>query len=152
MSYRERIYPSIPMYVVGALVVPAVIGVFTPINFTVGIVLGVAVFTGYVAILVATSPVIEVTKAVLCVGSAKIPLRYVGKVEAYTNREAARAEAGPNLDARAWTVLRGWVKTSVKIEITDDRDPIPYWLVSCRRPNELRDELNRAVLELHKRP
>ncbi|MFD2758965.1 DUF3093 domain-containing protein [Gulosibacter faecalis] len=149
--YRERVSPSIWMYVVGALLVPAMIVVFLPINIFVGIILGLALFGGYLAILVSGSPTIEITDTTLRVGGARIPLRYVGRATANTTPDAARQAAGPGLDARAWTTLRGWVRTSVRVDITDDRDPIPYWLFSTRHPRELVERLDAAVAQLPKR-
>jgi hypothetical protein len=44
---------------------------------------------------------------------------------------------GVDLDARAFLKIRPWVKPVVRIELDDDNDPTPYWLVSTRRPKEL---------------
>lgn len=139
------------MYIAGVLIVPAMIVVFLPINSLVGVILGVALYGGYVAFLVSGSPVIEVSDSTLRVGAAQIPLRYVGQITANETVQAARQAAGPGLDARAWTSLRGWVRTSVRVEITDERDPIPYWLFSTRRPQELAKALETAVAQLPKR-
>ncbi|WP_282851559.1 DUF3093 domain-containing protein [Gulosibacter sediminis] len=151
MNYRERVSPSLSMYIAGALIVPAMIVVFLPINTLVGVILGIALYGGYVAFLVSSSPVIEVSDATLRVGAAQIPLRHVGAVTANETVPAARHAAGPGLDARAWTSLRGWVRTSVRVEIPDERDPIPYWLFSTRRPKELAKALDAAVAQLPKR-
>lgn len=148
VKYRERVTPSVWMYLAGALVIPAVIVVFLPINVIVGVILGVAIYAGYLAMLLAGSPVIEVTATTLRVGSAQIPLRFVGTASANDSREQARAAAGPGLDARAWTTLRGWVSTSARVNITDTRDPIPYWLFSTRHPREFVRALEDAVAAL----
>ena len=139
------------MYLVGALIVPAVILVFLPINGWVGVILGVALYGGYIAFLLSGSPVIEVSDSTLRVGAAQIPLRHVGKVTPFDTAQSARAAAGPELDARAWTSLRGWVRTSIRVDITDERDPIPYWLFSTRQPRELAKALDAAVAQLPKR-
>ncbi len=52
--------------------------------------------------------------------------------------------AGPEADARAYLLLRPYLKRAVRVEITDPADPAPYWLVSSRRP----EELARAVQAL----
>ena len=51
--------------------------------------------------------------------------------------EAAEALRGPKADARAYLVLRGWIRTAVRVEVADPADPAPYWYVSTRRPEEL---------------
>ncbi|MFD2673799.1 DUF3093 domain-containing protein [Gulosibacter bifidus] len=136
--------PTIWMYVIGALVIPAVMAVFIPINMIVGIILGVALFAGYCAALYGGSPIIEVSASTLRVGSANIPINLVGDVTANDNKTEARQAAGPGLDARAWICLRGWVGTNAKIEINDERDPIPYWLVSTREPAALAAAISQA--------
>lgn len=134
MIYRERVTPSWTVYLAGALIVPAVLAVFWPINLMVGVILAVVSFAGFCVLMVNGSPIIEVDASTLRVGSARVPLRYVGAATAYADREAARVAAGPELDARAWTCLRGWVPTSVRAQIDDANDPIPYWLFSTRNP------------------
>jgi len=51
--------------------------------------------------------------------------------------EAARRVAGPEADARAYLLLRPYLKRAVRVEITDPADPTPYWLVSTRHPDRL---------------
>ena len=40
-------------------------------------------------------------------------------------------------DARAYLLLRPYLKRGVRVDITDPADPAPYWLVSSRRPDAL---------------
>lgn len=142
--YHERVWPSAWMFIAGLLMIPAVILVFLPINVLVGVILAVALYAGYVALLVAGAPTIEVTNDQLQVGSARIPLRYTGAVDTFATRETARAAAGPNLDARAWLCLRGWVPTSASVTIADTNDPVPYWLFSTRHPDAVRAAIESA--------
>jgi hypothetical protein len=58
----------------------------------------------------------------------------VGEVEGYEGAEAT-TQRGPKLDARAWTLFRGYVRGVVKVEVQDPADPTPYWLVSVRNPS-----------------
>ena len=142
--YRERVTPPPSVLLIGALIIPAVILVFAPINFIVGVILGLVAFAGYCVFLYTGSPVIEVDANTLRVGSARVPLRHLGAVTTYTDRDAARAAAGPNLDARAWICMRGWVPTSAAVEITDPNDPIPYWLFSTRDPKAVAEAIRKA--------
>jgi len=66
-------------------------------------------------------------------GPAHVPLRHCGAVSPL-DAEAARRLRGPEADANAFLVLRPWVATAVRVEITDPADPTPYWLVSTRHP------------------
>ncbi|CAG7845466.1 hypothetical protein USB125703_01732 [Pseudoclavibacter triregionum] len=145
-TYRERLWPSLWGFLLGLLIVPAVILVFAPINMKVGILLGIALYAGYVAVLVWASPVIEVSEQQLRVGSARVPAVFLGAATPNATREAARMAAGPKLDARAWLCLRGWVPTSVRVDIDDPSDPVPYWLFSSRDP----ERVAAAVAEARK--
>ena len=51
--------------------------------------------------------------------------------------ESTRRIAGVDADARAYLLLRPYLKRAVRVEITDPADPAPYWLVSTRHPDEL---------------
>lgn len=144
VRYRERLWPSLWFFVAGLLVIPAMILVFYPINLPIGIMLGLALYVGYAALLVAMSPSIEVTDRELRVGSARLPLAVAGDVTAYPTRETARQAAGPGLDARAWLCLRGWAPTSARVDVADAHDPVPYWLFSTRRPDEVRSAIQAA--------
>lgn len=151
MIYRERVAPSIWVYIGGALIVPAVLIVFMPINVLVGIILAIALYAGYCIALFNGSPIIEVTNTTLRVGSARVPVRYLGAAEAFSAPEAARHQAGPGLDARAWTCLRGWSKTSARVTITDEHDPIPYWLFSTRHPKDVVKAIGQAKSKANER-
>ena len=76
-------------------------------------------------------------------GRARIEATHLGTVTAL-DAEQTRRVAGPEADARAYLLLRPYLKRAVKVEITDPADPAPYWLVSSRHP----DELARAVRAL----
>lgn len=73
-------------------------------------------------------------------GHARIEARHLGAVDAL-DRERTRDIAGPDADARAYLLLRPYLKRSVRVEITDRSDPTPYWLVSSRHPEALAEVL-----------
>lgn len=87
-------------------------------------------------LLVAWTPRVEVSYGVLRAGRAHMPLRLLDGAEALGG-EAARLARGPQLDARAYLCLRGWIPAVVRIHLADPQDPTPYWLVSTRRPEAL---------------
>jgi hypothetical protein len=144
MRYRERLWPSLWVFLATALVIPASLLVFLPISETAGVVSAIVLYAAIVVVLLATSPVIEVTDGMLRVGRARIERSFVGAVSAHSGADAV-AERGTRLDARAYLVLRGWLSGVVRIEITDPADPTPYWLVSTKRPAELAGALNSVV-------
>ncbi len=79
---------------------------------------------------------IVVADGVLRVGRARIEAHHLGLAHPLDADQARRA-AGVEADARAYLVLRPYLKRAVKVEITDPADPAPYWLVSTRHPDEL---------------
>ncbi len=76
-------------------------------------------------------------------GRAHIALAHVGAVTAL-DAEGVRRQAGVDADARAYLLLRPYLKRGVRVDITDPDDPAPYWLVSCRRPDSLVAALEAA--------
>jgi len=79
---------------------------------------------------------ISVREGVLVAGRARIGLEHVGEVEAL-GREATRQLAGRDADARAYLLLRPYLRRSVRVAIEDPADPAPYWLLSTRHPQRL---------------
>jgi hypothetical protein len=86
---------------------------------------------------------VSVVDGWLRAGRARIEGVHLGAVAALDPEETRRV-AGPEADARAYLLLRPYLKRAVRVEITDPADPTPYWLVSSRHP----DELVRAVRAL----
>jgi len=79
-------------------------------------------------------------------GRARIEAAHLGAVAALDAEETRRV-AGPEADARAYLLLRPYLKRAVRVEILDPADPAPYWLVCSRHP----DDLAKAVKELTER-
>jgi len=79
---------------------------------------------------------ISVADGTFRAGRAHIDAPFVGTATALDAEETRRI-AGVDADARAYLLLRPYLKRAVKVEITDPADPAPYWLVSTRHPEEL---------------
>ena len=84
-----------------------------------------------------------VADGVFRAGRAHIDAAFLGTATVLDPEETRRA-AGVDADARAFLVLRPYLKRAVKVEITDPADPAPYWLVCTRHP----EELARAITAL----
>ena len=140
-QFRERLWPSWWVW----LVVVAMAGVLgTAYGAAYDPLLGWAIFAAAaligLAFLVVTSPVIEVRGAVLRAGVARLPRVNVGSVRALDSEELTRLRRTG--DARAYVVLRAWsTSRAVRIDVRDEEDPHPYWLVSTRRPEALASAL-----------
>lgn len=79
---------------------------------------------------------ISVRDGVLSAGRAHIAVEHLGAVTAL-DAEETRRTAGREADARAYLLLRPYLKRAVRVQVDDPRDPTPYWLVSTRHPDEL---------------
>ncbi|GMA27659.1 DUF3093 domain-containing protein [Arenivirga flava] len=141
--YRERLWPTPWIFVASALVIPASLLVFLPIDTTAGVIVAIVLYLGVVGLLLGASLPVEVTDGHLRVGSARLPVEFVGEAEAFRGAEAS-LERGQRADARAWMGIRGWIGPIVKVQNTDAEDPVPYWIVSTRRPEALIEALRSA--------
>ena len=79
---------------------------------------------------------VAVVNDVLYVGDAHIDLGFLGVPEVL-DAEHTRLAAGRDADARAFILLRPYLKQSVRVPLNDPRDPAPYWLIATRRPGQL---------------
>ena len=79
----------------------------------------------------------------LVAGRARLPLWAVGPVEVL-DAEAARRARGSEADPRAYLLLRSYVGGAVRVVVDDPADPVPYWYVSTRRPEQLAAALTAA--------
>lgn len=132
VAYRERLYA--PWYVwVVVVALTASLGI--AYGFWLGRLWGVIVFVAAQGAatwwLLATAPLVVVDDLVLRAGRARLPLRYIGRI-APLDDEQSRDARGRLADPAAYLCLRGWVPRTVLVEVEDDRDPHPYWLVSSR--------------------
>ncbi|WP_019359803.1 DUF3093 domain-containing protein [Streptomyces sp. AA1529] len=79
----------------------------------------------------------------LIAGDARIPVSALGEAEALDAAQA-RAWRTYKADTRAHMVLRGYVPTAVRVEVTDTQDPTPYVYLSTRHPQRLVEALASA--------
>ena len=142
-DYREKLWPTPWIYIVSLLLIPASILVLAPVSLPAGIVTGIVLYVALVGSLTMTAPVIEVNGGRLRAGRAGIALDDIGEATP-ADEEQARIERGTGLDARAYLVIRGWIKPVVRVPVVDRADPTPYWLISTRRPKELAAAINRS--------
>jgi hypothetical protein len=79
---------------------------------------------------------IRVVADSLVAGDARIPLSALGEPEVLDAQEAS-AWRLHKADPRAFMLLRSYVGTALRVEITDPADPTPYVYLSTRRPKAL---------------
>lgn len=145
MNYAERLTVPLRWWVQGTMLVASLwlaVLVATPEAFAwsvaaIALAAMVALFVSY------GRARVGVVDGELVAGPAHIPLDFVGEVIGL-DAQGVRRQAGVDADARAYLLLRPYLKRGVRISITDPADPAPYWLVSCRHPDALVAALESA--------
>ncbi|MEU3722549.1 DUF3093 domain-containing protein [Streptomyces sp. NPDC031705] len=79
---------------------------------------------------------VRVVGGALAAGDARIPVAALGEPEVL-EAEEARAWRTYKADPRAFMLMRSYVPTAVRVEVTDPADPTPYVYVSTREPQAL---------------
>lgn len=145
MLFRERLIVPLSWWLLAglfALALAAALGfVLGPVWAAAG-----ALATAVVAVplLVNSSILITVDTDEVRVGRAVIQHRYLAVATPLTPEEAT-VRGGPKADARAYLALRPYIGGAVELTLDDPGDPVPYWLVSSRRPTELAAAVNTAL-------
>lgn len=142
-TYRERLLPGPAGIAAVALFALMSTVVVLVSNTLAAVITGIAVaVVGYVLVAL-TSPVVEVRGGELRAGRAHIPVDLLGEVEPL-DAEGVRVALGPGYDPRSFACLRTWTKGAIRADIIDPADPTPSWLVSTRRPAQLRAAVDAA--------
>jgi hypothetical protein len=79
---------------------------------------------------------VRVVAGSLVAGEARIPVEALGRATVLDAAEAI-AWRSYKADPRAFMLLRSYVPTALKVEVTDPADPTPYVYVSTRTPERL---------------
>ncbi len=135
--YKERLWPSLGMWVF-AFIMTASLGIAygRAYGSDLGIVVGISTSLAVALGIVVNTPLIQVDELNFRADRARLPLQYVGQIKQLDNVQSRRARS-TDANSNAYFQLRGGIKNSVIIEVTDPEDPHPYWQVSTRRPAEL---------------
>ncbi|MCX5330824.1 MULTISPECIES: DUF3093 domain-containing protein [unclassified Streptomyces] len=86
---------------------------------------------------------IRVVGGSLIAGEAKIPVTALGAAEVL-DAEEARAWRTYKADTRAFLLLRAYIPTALRVEVTDPQDPTPYLYLSTREPERLAEAIKQA--------
>ncbi|MBK0421271.1 DUF3093 domain-containing protein [Leucobacter sp. CSA2] len=143
LPYSERLLPGPGLFTALLLLVPGVTLVLTPINSSIALPTAIVVYLLIALALILMSPSIRVENGTLMAGRARIPVSELGDVE-LLGAEAMRAAIGTELDARSYTLVRGWIHRGVRIANTDPEDPAPFWIITTRHPKRLADAIAAA--------
>jgi hypothetical protein len=142
--FQERLWPSVGQWVF-AFIMTSSLGIAygRAYGADLGIVVGIAATIVVVIGLVVNTPLIQIDELNFRVGRARLPLQYVGKIQKLDEEQSRRARS-TDANSNAHFQLRGGIKNTVIVEVTDAEDPHPYWQVSSRNPDALIAALNAA--------
>ncbi|MEU1463147.1 DUF3093 domain-containing protein [Streptomyces sp. NPDC005727] len=79
----------------------------------------------------------------LIAGEARVPVSALGDSEVL-DPEEARAWRTYKADTRAFLLLRAYIPTALRVEVTDPQDPTPYLYLSTREPERLAAAIEAA--------
>ena len=137
MRYREVI--RMPLWLLALIYfffLSFVLSVWAALGNSAALVTFLALSALLVLISIRTRLIIQVNDSELIVGRAHIELKYIGEV---TLLDSAAMKAIRSRDANpmAFLAIRFWSSTGVKVEVIDERDETPYWLITSNKANQL---------------
>jgi hypothetical protein len=145
MVFREVIRP--PLWVLAFiyfLFLSLVIAIWAALDNRSALISWIAATLGIIAIAIRWRTEITVDEKELRIGGAHIELRYLKEVSVLSAQEM-RLMRTRDADPAAFLALAFWIPAGVKILLNDDRDSVPYWLISVRKSEELTRTLYRLI-------
>ena len=145
MVFREVIRP--PLWVLAFiyfLFLSLVIAIWAALDNRSALISWIAATLAIIVIAIRWRTEITVDGKELRIGGAHMELRYLKEVSALSAQEM-RLMRTRDADPAAFLALAFWIPAGVKIVINDDRDNVPYWLISIRKSEELTRTLYRLI-------
>ena len=139
-SYYERLYPSFGFLLALALSAPLVLLAVLPLSQNLAIVLAGLVPAGLMLLSIFSAATIRVDENIR-VGRINVPLSALGEAVGLEG-EQMKMERGPGLSPAAQFLIRGDIKSMIKVPVIYPNDPTAYLLISTRKPSELAGAIN----------
>ncbi|MEU6081649.1 DUF3093 domain-containing protein [Streptomyces sp. NPDC047108] len=136
-SYEERLTAPRSWWLVTVLAGLSLALILLPVGLLPmlgGLIGGVAL--GAAAVSAYGSVRIRVVAGSLVAGDARVPVEALGATEVLDAEEAA-AWRTHKADPRAFLLLRSYIPTALRVEVSDPEDPTPYLYLSTRDPEGL---------------
>jgi hypothetical protein len=142
--YSERLWPSIGLwFFVLIMTVSLGIAYGRAYGTDVGVIVGAIASGAGIFALLKNTPTIRIDELNFQVGRARMPLRFIGQVQILDEEQSRRARS-TDAHKDAFFQLRGGVKQTLIVEITDQSDPHPYWQISTRNPKLIVEKFAEA--------
>ena len=144
INFREVIRP--PLWLMAFIYFLALslgIAIWAAMNTIIAVIV-IALLTAATILIYFTSTlVIEIDEHELRVGKAHIAKKFCGEIEVLTPAEMS-LQRTREADPAAYLAIRFWTAHGVKIEVRDERDQTPYWLVTSKRGVALTQALRNS--------
>ena len=137
INFREVLRP--PFWLMAFIYFLALslgIAIWAAMNTIAAVIVMTPLTLATVAIYFIASLVIEIDEIELRVGKAHIDKKFCGEVRVLTPAQMS-LQRTREADPAAYLAIRFWTAHGVKIEINDDRDQTPYWLITSKRGEKL---------------
>ena len=141
MLFKEVIRP--PLWLLAFIYfmfLSLVIAVWAALGNFSALITFIALTIALLAIAVMARSEVRVIEDELVIGKAHIGVKFLADVE-ILNKDAMSLLRTRDADPAAFLAIKFWISTGVKITLKDQRDPTPYWLVSCKKGRELKSIL-----------
>lgn len=144
VNFREVIRP--PFWVMAFIYFLALslgIAIWAAMTTTIAAVVMALLTAATILIYFTSSLVIEIDEHEMRVGKAHIAKKFCGEVTVLTPAQMS-LQRTREADPAAFLAIRFWTAHGVKIEVRDDRDQTPYWLVTSKRGDALTQALKNS--------
>lgn len=140
--YKERTLPSLSFFAATLFIPLALFIIALPFSEVAGLIAAALSLTITFSVIWYFSPVTTLSSELFQVGKVRIERKFLGEAKPVEGVDVFN-ERGPLLDARAFTQFQFGVKQLVRVQIVDDLDPTPYWLVATRNAEVLAALINK---------
>jgi hypothetical protein len=142
--FQERLWPSLGMWAF-AFIMTISLGIAYGRAYgnNLGIIVATSTTLAVAVGLIVNTPLIQIDEVNFRVGRARLPLQFVGQIQKLDEQQSRRARS-IDANSNAHFQLRGGIKGTVIVEVTDPQDPHPYWQISTRNPDLLIAALSSA--------
>jgi len=145
VRYRERLTVPLMWWVIAALFtlsLVAAVGFYLGPSW--GSAAGLSCVAAVAGVFRSAAALITLDGDELRVGRAHIELTYLADAQPLDAAQTRR-RSGVDADARAYLVLRPYAPCAVEVSVNDADDPVPYWLISTRRPAAFASAVRAAI-------
>lgn len=137
MIFKEVLRPPIwVLALIYFLFLSLVIAIWAAFDNTVALTAFLVATIAIIYIAFAMRSIIIIDSKELRIERAHIEVKYLGKVT-ILDSPAMRLLRTRDADPAAFLAIKFWAPTGIKIEVTDPRDPTPYWLITSKRGKEI---------------